>query len=60
MPSENTDPNLLEPNKLSQSDQAKVDAFQPTLSRILEEANCGGLVTLENIRVIRYLADHSG
>ena len=27
MPPENTDPNLLEPNKLSQADQAKVDAF---------------------------------
>ena len=40
--------------------EAKVEAFQPTLSRLLEEANCGGLVTLENIRVIRYLADHSG
>jgi len=27
MPPENIDPNSLEPNKLSQADQAKVDAF---------------------------------
>ncbi len=35
--------------------EAKIDAFQPTLSGLIEHANCGGLVTLENIRVIHYL-----
>ena len=34
---------------------AKVDAFQPVLSGLFEEADCGGLVTLENIRVIHYV-----
>ena len=35
--------------------EAKIDAFQPTLSALIEQANSGGLVTLENIRVIHYL-----
>jgi PII-like signaling protein len=35
-------------------EEAKVDAFQHTLSGLFEQANCGGLVTLENIRVIHY------
>jgi len=34
---------------------SKVEAFRPTLSGLIEQANCGGLVTLENIRVIHYL-----
>ena len=36
-------------------EQAKVEAFRPTLSGLIEQANCGGLVTLENIRVVHYL-----
>jgi PII-like signaling protein len=35
-------------------EQAKVEAFHPECSRLIEEASCGGLVTLENIRVVRY------
>ena len=36
-------------------EQSKVEAFQPVLSELIEQANGGGLVTLENIRVIHYL-----
>jgi len=35
-------------------EQSKVEAFQATCSELIEQAGCGGLVTLENIRVIRY------
>ena len=35
-------------------EQAKVEAFQSICSELIEQAGCGGLVTLENIRVIRY------
>lgn len=39
-------------------DQAdKIAAFQEDLSVIFEQARCGGLVTLENIRVIHYLPE---
>jgi PII-like signaling protein len=38
-------------------EEAKVDAFISTLSVLFEEAGCGGLVTLENIRVIHYLPE---
>jgi len=38
-------------------EEARIDAFQPTLSDLIEKANCGGLVTLENIRVIHYLPE---
>ena len=41
-------------------EEAKVDAFVETLSGLFEEAGCGGLVTLENIRVIHYLPEKSG
>jgi len=36
-------------------EETKVDAFQERLADLFEQANCGGLVTLENIRVIHYL-----
>ncbi len=36
-------------------EEAKIQAFQPVLSGLIEQANCGGLVTMENIRVIHYL-----
>jgi PII-like signaling protein len=36
-------------------EQSKVAAFHPMCSELIEQANCGGLVTLENIRVIHYL-----
>lgn len=35
----------------------KIAAFQEDLSVIFEQAGCGGLVTLENIRVIHYLPE---
>jgi len=40
-------------------EEAKVAAFQQRLSELFDEANCGGLVTLENIRVIHYLPENS-
>ena len=41
-------------------EESKVDAFQRKLSELFEQANCGGLVTLENIRVIHYLPEPHG
>jgi len=35
-------------------EQSKVEAFHPVCSELIEKASCGGLVTLENIRVVRY------
>jgi PII-like signaling protein len=35
-------------------EEDKIAAFQKELSQIFERAGCGGLVTLENIRVIHY------
>lgn len=36
-------------------EEDKISAFQNVLSELFERAACGGLVTLENIRVIHYL-----
>lgn len=41
-------------------EEEKISAFQSTLSQLFEEAACGGLVTLENIRVIHYLPEKGG
>jgi len=38
-------------------EEDKISAFKETLSIIFEQAGCGGLVTLENIRVIHYLPE---
>jgi PII-like signaling protein len=38
-------------------EDSKVDAFRNTLSELFEKANCGGLVTLENVRVIHYVPE---
>jgi len=38
-------------------EEDKIAAFQQELSSIFERAGCGGLVTLENIRVIHYLPE---
>lgn len=38
-------------------EEAKVDAFLPELSAMFEEANCGGLTTLEKVQIIHYLHD---
>ncbi len=32
----------------------KIDKFLPILDKIFEEANCGGLVTIEKAEVIKY------
>ena len=38
-------------------EEAKINSFQNTLSGLMDKANCGGLVTLENIRVIHYVPE---
>jgi len=38
-------------------EEAKITAFQARLSELFAAADCGGLVTLENIRVVHYLAE---
>ena len=40
-------------------EEAKVSKFQRRLSELFEQANCGGLVTLENIRVVQYVPEKS-
>ncbi len=41
-------------------EEAKVEAFQHTLSELFDKAICGGLVTLEIIRVFHYLPEKDG
>lgn len=36
-------------------DALRIDAFLPTLNALIEEAQCGGLVTVENVHVIRHV-----
>lgn len=38
-------------------EQEKIAAFQTTLSELFEHAGCGGLVTLENVRIVHYLPE---
>ena len=38
-------------------EEEKLIAFQNLLSELFEQAGCGGLATLENIRVIHYLPE---
>ncbi len=38
-------------------EEEKITAFQEVLTELFEQAGCGGLVTLENIRVIHYLPE---
>jgi PII-like signaling protein len=38
-------------------EEEKITAFQNILSELFEQAGCGGLVTLENIRVIHYIPE---
>jgi PII-like signaling protein len=38
-------------------EEARVEAFRPVLSEMFESANCGGLVTLENIRIVHYVPE---
>ena len=41
-------------------EESKVAKFRRRLSELFAEANCGGLVTLENIRVVHYVPEKSG
>lgn len=36
-------------------EEAGIRAFLPVLHDLFEEAGCGGLITMENVKVIRYL-----
>lgn len=36
-------------------EEDKVDAFVPTLHELFEEADSGGLITIERVEVIRYV-----
>ena len=38
-------------------EEGKIDVFQQTLSGLMDQANCGGLVTLEKVRVIHYVPE---
>jgi PII-like signaling protein len=38
-------------------EEEKIKAFQVTLSELFDEAGCGGMVTLEKIRVVHYLPE---
>ena len=38
-------------------EEHKISTFQNVLSDLFEQAGCGGLVTLENVRVIHYLPE---
>jgi PII-like signaling protein len=38
-------------------EEEKITAFQNILSDMFERAGCGGLVTLENIRIVHYLPE---
>lgn len=36
-------------------EEAKIEAFLPVLHDLFETAQCGGLVTVENVKVIKYV-----
>ena len=36
-------------------EEEKINNFQSVLSELFEEARCGALVTMENIRIVHYL-----
>ena len=38
--------------------EEKINAFLPVLHALFEKANCGGLVTMEKVQIIKYL--HGG
>ena len=38
-------------------EEEKISSFQTILTELFERAGCGGLVTLENIRVVHYLPE---
>jgi uncharacterized protein len=40
--------------------EEKIDAFLPVLHDLFEETQCGGLITVEKVEVIRYLHGKAG
>ncbi len=38
-------------------EEEKIEKFMPVLEIIFEEANCGGLITIEKATIIKYTAD---
>lgn len=38
-------------------EQEKINAFIPTIEKIFEDADCGGLITLEHAEIIKYTAN---
>ena len=38
-------------------EEEKIDLFIPTVEKIFEEANCGGLITIEKANIIKYVAN---
>ncbi|HOK03843.1 MAG TPA: DUF190 domain-containing protein [Victivallales bacterium] len=36
-------------------EESKINSFLPILDSLFEEAKCGGLITLENISIIKYV-----
>ncbi len=38
-------------------EQKKIEDFIPTVQQIFEEANCGGLITMEKAEIIKYSAN---
>lgn len=40
--------------------EERINRFLPVLQDLFEAAECGGLVTVENVKIIRYLHGRSG
>jgi hypothetical protein len=38
-------------------EETKIENFLPIVEKIFEEANCGGLITIEKATIIKYTAD---
>ena len=38
-------------------EEGKIENFLPIIDQIFEEANCGGLITIEKATIIKYTAD---
>ena len=38
-------------------EEGKIENFLPIIENIFEEANCGGLITIEKATIIKYTAD---
>ena len=38
-------------------EEDKIQNFLPTITKIFEDSNCGGLITIEKATIIRYIAE---